>query len=278
MGLSPVDIYRNILPKTNCGDCDFPTCLAFASMVVIEEIPLSKCPHLDAAVIEKYQEMLNKQHKEGKQLKRDLPKDALKWAKSRASSIPIEGLQERIGGKLKSDGKKYFLELPYFTDHIVIREETISYVNGNSLNIWEQVFIYNHIVQNGSSMPTGRWKALEEFPNTVSKIVSMRDSVEIPLLERFDGYTQELLKAAKAIGGIDITEKEHFADLVVLFSPLPRIPIMLLFWEKDVEEGFDAKIKLLFDGTITEHLDLESIIFLSERLRQFLCEGSSPNS
>jgi hypothetical protein len=273
MGLSPVDIYKNVLPKTNCGDCDYPTCLAFASMVVNEKIPLSTCPHLDATVIENYQEALNEQHKEGKYLKRDLSKDALKWAKSRASSIPIKGLQDRIGGKLIINGERYFLELPYFTDHIVISEETISYKNGNSLNIWEQVFIYNHIVQNGSSKPTGKWKALEEFPNTVSKIVSMRDSVEIPLLERFDGYTQEFLQAGQSIGAVDMTEKEHAADLALLFSPLPRIPIMLLFWERDKEEGFDAKVKLLFDETITEHLDLESIIFLSERLRQLLCEG-----
>ena len=34
MALSVVDLYRDVLPKTNCGDCGFPTCLAFAGMVV----------------------------------------------------------------------------------------------------------------------------------------------------------------------------------------------------------------------------------------------------
>lgn len=37
MALSVVDLYKNVLPKTNCGDCGFPTCLAFASMVVSEK-------------------------------------------------------------------------------------------------------------------------------------------------------------------------------------------------------------------------------------------------
>ena len=46
---------------------------------------------------------------------------------------------------------------------------------------------------------------------------------------------------------------------------------MLLFWDEDRSDGFDAEVKLLFDETITEHLDIESIIFLSERLRQLLC-------
>ena len=35
-------------------------------------------------------------------------------------------------------------------------------------------------------------------------------------------------------------------------------------------------LKLLFDETVTEHLDIESIVFLSERLRQLLC-GATPD-
>ena len=46
MPLSVVDLYKTVLPKTNCGDCGFPTCLAFASMVVSEGRPLSDCPHV----------------------------------------------------------------------------------------------------------------------------------------------------------------------------------------------------------------------------------------
>ena len=34
MALSVVDLYRQVLPRTNCGDCGYPTCMAFASMVV----------------------------------------------------------------------------------------------------------------------------------------------------------------------------------------------------------------------------------------------------
>jgi len=34
---------------------------------------------------------------------------------------------------------------------------------------------------------------------------------------------------------------------------------------------FDTEIKLMFDETVTEHLDIESIMFLSERLKELLC-------
>ncbi len=273
MALSPIDIYKNILPKTNCGECGFPNCFAFASMVVNEKIPVNRCPHLDFRVVEKYQEILEEQYKKGKYVKRDMAGDALEWAKERASSLKIEGLQECIGGDLYNDGEHYFLELLYFNNHIVISEKDISYKNGSPLSKLEQVLIYNHIAQKGSSTASGKWKAIAELPNSVSKIVSMKEGVEVPLLERFDGHTGEFLEAAKSIGGIDVTEKEGLADLTVLFRPLPRIPIMLLFWEQDLEEGFDSKVKLLFDETIGEHLDLESIIFLCEKLRELICEG-----
>jgi Domain of unknown function (DUF3786) len=59
--------------------------------------------------------------------------------------------------------------------------------------------------------------------------------------------------------------------VALFFRPLPRVPVSLLFWDEDPEDGFDARVKLLFDDTITEHLDIESILFLSERLRQLLC-------
>ena len=48
---------------------------------------------------------------------------------------------------------------------------------------------------------------------------------------------------------------------------------MLLFWDEDRSEGFDAEMKLLFDETIIEHPDIKSIIFLSGRLRKLLCGG-----
>jgi hypothetical protein len=46
---------------------------------------------------------------------------------------------------------------------------------------------------------------------------------------------------------------------------------MLLFWDHDPDEGYDADAKLLFDETAPEHLDIESLLFLSERIRQLLC-------
>jgi acetyl-CoA decarbonylase/synthase complex subunit gamma len=43
MALSAIDIYK-LLPQTNCRECGFPTCLAFAMQLAQKKASLDKCP------------------------------------------------------------------------------------------------------------------------------------------------------------------------------------------------------------------------------------------
>jgi acetyl-CoA decarbonylase/synthase complex subunit gamma len=45
MALSGLQIYK-LLPKTNCKDCGFPTCLAFAMKLAAKQVELDACPHV----------------------------------------------------------------------------------------------------------------------------------------------------------------------------------------------------------------------------------------
>ncbi len=274
MALSVVDLYRDVLPKTNCGDCGFPTCLAFAGMVVADQHPLDGCPHLAPEVVARCNRELGEQYAAGKWTKRDLAEDALTWARERSASMKIADLPPRIGGQLIETDTGQALKLPYFDGHVIIHEGDIASADGKELTRWEKVFIYNHLSQGGSRMPLGKWKGFEEFPNTVSKIKTMVGHVEVPLVDRFHGRLSELAAAAHTIGATDMTGKENSADRAFLFHPFSRVPVMLLFWDEDPVDGFGATAKLLFDETVIEHLDIESIVFLSERLRQLLCEAA----
>ena len=44
MALSGLDIFK-LLPKTNCGDCSVPTCMAFAMKLAQKKAELAECPH-----------------------------------------------------------------------------------------------------------------------------------------------------------------------------------------------------------------------------------------
>ncbi len=45
MALTGIQIYKH-LPRTNCKDCGFPTCLAFAMKLAQKQAPVDKCPHI----------------------------------------------------------------------------------------------------------------------------------------------------------------------------------------------------------------------------------------
>jgi acetyl-CoA decarbonylase/synthase complex subunit gamma len=45
MALTGIEIFK-LLPKTNCGDCGVPTCLAFAMKLAAGQAELSACPHV----------------------------------------------------------------------------------------------------------------------------------------------------------------------------------------------------------------------------------------
>jgi acetyl-CoA decarbonylase/synthase complex subunit gamma len=45
MALSGIQIFK-LLPKTNCGECGVPTCLAFAMNLAAAKAELSKCPYV----------------------------------------------------------------------------------------------------------------------------------------------------------------------------------------------------------------------------------------
>lgn len=45
MALTAIEVYK-YLPRTNCGDCRVPTCLAFAMKLVQKQASLEDCPHV----------------------------------------------------------------------------------------------------------------------------------------------------------------------------------------------------------------------------------------
>src|SRR5512143_2251319 len=48
MALSGIQIYK-MLPQTNCKECGFPTCLAFAMKLAAKQVELSACPYVSDA-------------------------------------------------------------------------------------------------------------------------------------------------------------------------------------------------------------------------------------
>ncbi|MDA8133103.1 MAG: DUF3786 domain-containing protein [Desulfobacteraceae bacterium] len=268
MALSVVDLYTRVLPRTNCKDCGYPTCLAFAGMVVSQRHPLKNCPHIHADILSSAQKELEAQYKQGKWLKKDMAEEALEWAKQKTASMKLEDIAARIGGIFMGSGGDETILVSCFNKQLSITRDGIRDDSGRDLSRNEQTFVYIHLARGGTSAPSGNMKSLKEFPNTISKIVSMRERVEIPLKKAFSANPESLSLSCENFGGANVKDQYPSCDLAYEFKAFPKVPVVLLFWK--AADGFEADAKLLFDETIIQHLDIEAILFLSEHLCNML--------
>lgn len=268
MALSVVDLYTRVLPRTNCKDCGYLTCLAFAGMVVSEKLALKNCPHIHADILPSAQKELEEQYRQGKWLKKDMAQEALDWAKQKAASMTMEDIATRVGGTFMGSGEEEMILLSCFDKQLSITRHGIRDDSGRELGRNEQTFVYIHLARGGISAPSGNMKSLKEFPNTISKIVSMQERVEIPLEKAFAEKPGALSAACGKIGGISVKNQYPACDIAYQFQAFPKVPVILLFWK--TLDGFEADAKLLFDETIIQHLDIEAILFLSEHLCNLL--------
>ncbi len=54
---------------------------------------------------------------------------------------------------------------------------------------------------------------------------------------------------------------------------LPKIPQQLFFWDEEPEDGFEAKVKILFTENVLTFLDIESLVFTAERMAEHIIKA-----
>ena len=90
--------------------------------------------------------------------------------------------------------------------------------------------------------------------------------LERELAAHFTGQAVGLQDRAVQLGAELVAVGGEDADVQAVFQPLPRVPVLLLFWDADLEESFEAQCRFLFDASVIDYLDLEAMLFLVEHL------------
>ena len=268
MRLGPIDLYKK-LPATNCGDCGQPSCLAFATQVVGYGDDVKQCPHLGEAELLEIEGALEKQREKGVYVKKENHKITREHLKEKIGNHDFKAIAPGLEvGYLVDDGVEA-LEIPYFGRAVTMRHTGIVSDKDEEFDPWDEVLLYNYIFFSGSRPLTANWVGLESFPNSLPKRVALEEGCHRRISQVFGGVRTELEKACQRLGGTPV-EDGHNADLAYRFKPLPRMPLLLLFWDEDKEEGFDSQTKVLFDESAMEYLDLEGLTFVAEKLAENL--------
>jgi hypothetical protein len=251
------------LPRTNCGECGQATCLAFATQVIKEGEDLGLCPYLPEAA-QAIAGDIESQQAAGLGRRRESIAIALEALQAKVAPLDLASLAEGVGARYGEENGRPFLNLTYFGHNLQVFKDEVRYPDGVEANPWDAILLYNYLASQGRAEPIGTWITFQSLPNSVSKTKTLK-RLEGELATHFAGKQSQLEEAAARFGAEPVKTAGD-ADMQLVFRPLPKVPVLLLFWEADLEENFPAQVHLLFDGNVSEYLDLESLLFLVEQL------------
>jgi hypothetical protein len=262
--MNPLDIFRRT-PRSNCGRCGHPTCLAFAAAVAKTGEDPRRCPEMDMVGIAVTREAPTGRLDPGRE--HDL--GLIEHLKSKVALLDFAAIAGLLGARW-NQSRPDSLFFSYLNRETEVSKEGVLLEGRPPADLRDQILLYNYVHAGGGRVPDYTWIGLESLPNTISKVKTLATYGEEPLAHLFTGRLTAIEPLIHKAGGVPVPEVSATAGFIV--PVLPVVPLFLLFWDEEPEEGFNARVKILFDRYVLDFLDLESLVFTAERLAERLIE------
>ena len=270
--MNPYQFLRHT-PGSNCGACGWTSCLAFAAAVTKAGVRADRCPHLQ-------QEGLPPELLQGANAAPDTLEQGeaerntalAAHLRSKMQGLDLSALALRLGADWAAD-EPDFLSFSFLNRPVRLGVSGVFLDGGQPADPRDQILLYNYVAigcAGQARKPSNAWLGMESLPNSISKIRTLATYCEERLAERFSSRLSQLATCCIQIGAQPAEEQS--ADAAVVVPVLPCVPLLLLFWEAEPEDGFAAKVKVLFDQHVLDFLDLESLVFAAERMADRLLE------
>jgi len=281
--------FLKYIPATNCGECGYAACLAFAVAVTKGGVTPDLCPYVQKDMLPaEFGAAKGEGGLDGLERGQDERDMALvAHLKSKIQSLDFCQLSRRLGIDWSADSPDQ-LRFSYFGRSILLGRDEVVMDGQQLVDPRDQILLYNYVAFGGNAggdaggirgeraegkLPGGTWVGMESLPNSIAKIRTLATYCEGRLAERFAGRIEELAPLCDKVGGERGNDEQgQSADFAVILPVLPYVPLYLLFWDQDVEDGFEARVKILFDQHVMDFLDLESLVFVAERMADRLLE------
>jgi Domain of unknown function (DUF3786)/Putative Fe-S cluster len=269
--LQPLEFLK-FTPKTNCGECGYAACLAFAAAVTKGGENPGKCPYVDVSRLAGEFALADGGNGALSGVDRLLDeKDMALVAhlKSKIREVDFSVIAPKLGCAW-SGPETNILSFRYLGRDVILSGEGIFIGGKEAEEPRDQILLYNYIFYGGGAASSGSWVGMESLPNSISKVRTLRVYCEERIANYFCGKVALLKECSGKIDAVPRDHQEPGCSAAFQVAVLPRLPMLLLFWDEDREEGFPPRVKILYDQNVLDVLDIESLVFASERMAECL--------
>ncbi len=156
-----------------------------------------------------------------------------------------------LGGTAEGDT----VTIPLFGSRCEVRRDGV-YDNGGKVDTIGSILTVRYLLKAGNEAPQGVWLPYRDLRDGAQFSTYIKAHLEDRIAETFSGKKALLQERLQKIGGKDYCG-EMTADISATVRPLPRVPVLCRFWDRDDE--FPASFQFLFDASALSYLDLESL-------------------
>lgn len=253
---SAVDLLRH-LERSNCRECQLPTCLSFAAAVVRGDRRISECPRLTPEGLASLQTMFGADVDEPNSEPPPAESYGLEIMDAlmaQVSEVDLAEAAARLGGDftnsrlaLRCLGRTFELD------------STGNLFSQCHVNPWVHAPLMAYVLDGAGAEPTGEWVLFRELRHTQDWILFFGHRCETELQRIADVDPALFLDLLQIFGGKPETHPDDnsFAPDALVIHPLPRLPVLISYWP--AEDSFASKLTLFFDRTAERNLSADYI-------------------
>jgi hypothetical protein len=131
---------------------------------------------------------------------------------------------------------------------------------GAALPLPVQALLIYYLKTSKGAPPAGEWVSLAGLPGGMMYAQAFQGYSGNRLVRSFGDQIELFRQACQSAGGAPAA----LADAAFSFTALPRVPLLVTFWQG--EDEFPSASKVLFDATATHHLPIDVCAILGSML------------
>jgi hypothetical protein len=183
---------------------------------------------------------------------------------SRIAAIDLKFAADKLDLQMSGDA----VIIPFFGKSYRVSTQRIADPTGKQPHLSISVILCKYLLMCPMIVPLGgNWMSFKDFKDAAPLIQAFFNTVTLPLADSFSARLGDLESAAKKIGGYPPADDFPY-DLSLQFDALSKVPLLLLFNDKD--EEFPAQCSVLFEKRVEKLLDMECLAMVGMLFCEYL--------